>query len=81
MTTLSGFVHCESQFKGFVRQTWLSWLDDKKDAGARKIGKQQQELVAGVKKLGLKLSQAGMLEAKSIYPGCSWFLFSSGKRT
>lgn len=36
---LSGFVHCENEFKKIeVGQVWLSWLDDPKDKTARKIG-------------------------------------------
>lgn len=36
---VSGFVHCESEFRGIgVDQVWLSWLDDPKDKKAQRIG-------------------------------------------
>jgi len=42
---LSGFVHCEKEFRGIgVDQVWLSWLDDPKDAKAQSIGKAHDNL-------------------------------------
>ena len=42
---LSGFVHCEKAFRNIgVDEVWLSWLDDPKDATARTIGKDHNNL-------------------------------------
>ena len=53
---LSGFVHCESQFTNEIKQVWLSWLDDPKDALARTIQKDQKNLVAQLKAINEKLT-------------------------
>lgn len=53
---LSGFVHCEQQFTGMVDQVWLSWLDDPKDSLARRIQKDQKNLVSQLKSIDQKLS-------------------------
>lgn len=42
---VSGFVHCEQEFKGKVDQVWLSWLDDPKDPFARQVQQGQQGLI------------------------------------
>ena len=65
---LSGFVHAKKEFEKInVKQVWLSWLDDPKDATARKIGKDHKNLVSslhkarqeiGNKRLGLKGDRA-----------------------
>ena len=42
---LSGFVHCEKAFRKIgIEEVWLSWLDDPKDATARTIGKDHNNL-------------------------------------
>ena len=42
---VSGFVHCETEFPDDRGgQVWLSWLDDPKDATARNIGKDHNNL-------------------------------------
>ena len=44
---LSGFVHCEDEFKQIgINQVWLSWLDDPSDPMARRLGKQHNSLVS-----------------------------------
>jgi hypothetical protein len=53
---LSGFVHCEKQFTGMVDQVWLSWLDDPKDSLAKRIQKDQKNLVAQLKAINQKLT-------------------------
>ena len=46
---LSGFVHCDSDFRKLgVDQVWLSWLDDPKDPRANAIGKQHHNLTAAL---------------------------------
>jgi hypothetical protein len=36
---VSGFLHCESEFAAMgINEVWLSWLDDPRDASARRIG-------------------------------------------
>lgn len=42
---VSGFVHCEKQFKAIgVSQVWLPWLDDPQDAKAVDIGREHNNL-------------------------------------
>ena len=42
---LSGFVHCEAEFKQIgVDQVWLSWLDDPKDPMALELGEAHNKL-------------------------------------
>ena len=42
---LSGFVHCEAEFKQIgVDQVWLSWLDDPKDGMALELGEAHNNL-------------------------------------
>jgi len=44
---LSGFVHCEDEFKQIgINQVWLSWLDDPSDPMARRLGEQHNNLVS-----------------------------------
>lgn len=45
---LSGFVHCENEFKSQIGidQVWLSWLDDPTDPMARQLGEQHNNLVS-----------------------------------
>lgn len=44
---LSGFVHCEAEFKEIgIDQVWLSWLDDPSDPMARSLGQQHNNLVS-----------------------------------
>jgi beta-lactamase superfamily II metal-dependent hydrolase len=46
---VSGFVHCAPEFRAIgVEQVWLSWLDNPKDALARKIGKDYNNLMLQV---------------------------------
>ncbi|ULQ55467.1 hypothetical protein KJS94_12520 [Flavihumibacter rivuli] len=45
---LSGFVHAKEIFEGNIDQVWLSWLDDPKDAAARKINKEHKKIVLGL---------------------------------
>ncbi len=36
---VSGFLHCEKEFAAMgINEVWLSWLDDPRDASARRIG-------------------------------------------
>ncbi|HEX8334421.1 MAG TPA: MBL fold metallo-hydrolase, partial [Segetibacter sp.] len=53
---LSGFAHCEPFFENLVQQVWLSWLDNPKDAAARKIQSDQWSLVEQLKGINQKLS-------------------------
>jgi beta-lactamase superfamily II metal-dependent hydrolase len=48
---LSGFVHAEAEFRGWVSQVWLPWLDNPKDTSARRIYTEQKKLVSQVKQL------------------------------
>jgi beta-lactamase superfamily II metal-dependent hydrolase len=57
---LSGFVHCEQQFTGHVNQVWLSWLDNPKDAFARKIQRDQKNLVHQLKGIYDKMIKIGI---------------------
>ena len=44
---LSGFVHCEDEFRQIgINQVWLSWLDDPRDPMARQLGEQHDNLVS-----------------------------------
>jgi hypothetical protein len=44
---LSGFVHCEAEFRQIgINEVWLSWLDDPSDPMARRFGDQHDNLVS-----------------------------------
>jgi beta-lactamase superfamily II metal-dependent hydrolase len=53
---VSGFVHCEDLFKDNVEEVWLSWLDNPKDAFARRIKADQQNLMLQLKSIHTKLT-------------------------
>ncbi len=43
---LSGFVHCEAEFRAIgIEEVWLSWLDDPADQAARAIGEDHNNLM------------------------------------
>ena len=52
---VSGYVHCESEFNGHVDQVWLSWLDNPKDALARRIKEDQKNLVSKLQAINKKM--------------------------
>jgi hypothetical protein len=46
---LSGFVHCETEFRALnIQQVWLSWLDNPQDAKAQVIGEAHHNLMLGL---------------------------------
>ena len=57
---LSGFVHCENEFMNAVKQVWLSWLDDPKDAFARQIQRDQKNLVQQLKGIYGRMERLGI---------------------
>ncbi|HEU5165185.1 MAG TPA: hypothetical protein VFU29_06575, partial [Chitinophagaceae bacterium] len=52
---VSGFVHCENQFKDIIDQVWLSWLDDPDNKLAQQIKIDQKNLVSQLKLIDTKL--------------------------
>lgn len=54
---VSGFVHCEDQFKGAIQQVWLPWLDNPKDPQAKQIKKDQLALMDSLQSIHAKLKQ------------------------
>jgi len=63
---LSGFVHCEEQFKDTVSQVWLSWLDDPADGAARQIRKEEKKLVDNVHAIANRLGASHCADAYKI---------------
>jgi hypothetical protein len=55
---LSGYVHCESLFKGKIDQTWLSWLDDPNDNDAKSVAKDHKSLLDGVTEIHKRITEA-----------------------
>lgn len=46
---LSGFVHCETEFRALnIQQVWLSWLDNPADPKAKVIGEAHNNLMLGL---------------------------------
>lgn len=54
---VSGFVHCEEEFTDAIKQVWLPWLDNPKDSAAKKIKKEQMDLLDSLKAIHLKLKK------------------------
>lgn len=53
---LSGFVHCESQFKAMkVEQVWMSWLDNPRDSMAKGIAGNHNKLKVALHAASQKL--------------------------
>lgn len=76
---LSGFAHCEHLFKGMVKKTWLSWLDDPKDAFARKIQREQLGLVQELKGIYDKMGVLGIAKQHETVNDVLGFFGVSGK--
>ncbi len=54
---VSGFVHCSKEFDGLIENTWLSWLDNPKDSLAKKISKEQKNLVDNLRLVNNKITE------------------------
>jgi hypothetical protein len=66
---LSGFVHCEKEFREIgVQQVWLSWLDDPSDSMARDIGDAHNNLMLGLASVRekMKSSAKNVASARSV---------------
>jgi hypothetical protein len=63
---VSGFVHCEDLFKDNVEETWLSWLDNPKDAFARRIKADQKNLVQQLQAIQSKLTALNGKNAEGV---------------
>jgi glyoxylase-like metal-dependent hydrolase (beta-lactamase superfamily II) len=57
---LSGFVHCKDLFSESIKQVWLSWLDNPKDAFARRISRDQKNLVVKLKGIQQNIKKLGL---------------------
>jgi len=76
---LSGFTHCEKLFTGMVDQVWLSWMDDPKDAFARKIQREQKNLVQNLKGIQKKLATLGVNRKHEVVNDVLGFFGAAGK--
>jgi len=75
---LSGYVHCEKQLTGMVQQAWLSWLDDPKDSLARRIQKDQKNLVAQLKSIDQKLTSLKLKDQHDVISDVLGFYAAAG---
>jgi hypothetical protein len=75
---LSGFTHCEALFQNAVKQVWLSWLDDPKDAFARKIQRDRLGLVQQLKGIYNNMTKLGIQDDHEVVNDVLGFLGVSG---
>lgn len=76
---VSGFVHAEPLFKDMVIQVWLPWLDNPKDAFARKIQKDQKGLVHQLKAIYGKMEKLGISKEHETVNDVLGFFGASGE--